>query len=597
MRSALRSIWFLLILLATPLGAQSIMERLVTPGPLSAPHAQLEANCNACHSSFRKEAQNSKCTACHKGVGADISGGSHFHGRFAPARSGACKSCHSEHKGRNAGLIRLERRTFNHALTDYPLTGAHARAACAGCHGNGNNFRGVTKTCASCHAKKEPHRGQLGRECQTCHTTAAWKPVQAFDHSRTGFALTGSHRQQGCMACHAGQRWKGLPATCVSCHSADDAHRGSRGTNCASCHNTSGWGGATFNHATTGFPLSGAHAAASCAGCHGPGNANKHPPRACVGCHVKDDVHKGQNGTNCASCHNSRSWKDTDFDHDRMTDFPLRGKHRAAKCESCHKQPPRVVKPPVTCYGCHAADDAHKGGNGQDCGKCHGAADWKVTNFNHGTMTKFPLKGKHAAAKCQACHTKPPKELKLPLDCLGCHKKDDLHLGKLGPDCARCHTNDSWKGKVVFDHALTRFPLLGKHQAALCTTCHIDKTFASKGLTCAACHADDKHKGTLGVPAACGKCHNTTDWKVWRFDHDAQTDFALTGRHKGLVCAACHARPGDPAKTESRCVACHRRDDIHHGGFGESCEQCHVTDSFDRITIGSKPVSPGATRR
>ncbi|MGE3691858.1 MAG: cytochrome c3 family protein [Novosphingobium sp.] len=585
MRGILRYIWLLLLLLATPLAAQSIIERLITPGPLSHGHARLESNCANCHTSFRKEAQNSKCTACHSGVGSDIASGTRFHGRFGPARSSACKSCHSEHKGRGFSLIQFNRTGFNHSLTDYPLTGGHVRAPCAGCHGNANNYRGIQRACAACHSRKDPHRGQLGRNCQNCHSTAAWKQVSGFDHNRTGFALTGAHRQQGCMSCHAGQRWKGLGTSCVSCHARDDAHRGSRGTNCASCHTTSAWKNATFDHSMTGFPLTGGHAGASCSGCHGANNANKHPPRACNGCHARDDVHKGQNGANCASCHNPRSWKQTSFDHDRMTEFPLRGAHRNASCESCHKQPPRVAKLPVTCFGCHRDDDAHKGGRGEDCARCHNAASWKSVDFNHNTMTSFPLAGKHAQAKCEACHTRPPKELKLSTDCGSCHAKDDVHKGRLGPACSRCHNSEGWKTEVSFDHALTRFPLLGKHAALQCAGCHADKTFATKGIGCADCHADEHHKGALGTPAACASCHNSTDWKRWSFDHDRQTKFALTGRHKGLICSACHARAGDPAQLGRQCIDCHRRDDIHRGGFGEDCERCHVTSAFREILM------------
>lgn len=584
----LRYACLLCLVLATPVLAQTVMERLVTPGPLSSAHARLESKCDSCHSSFKKEAQNGKCVSCHKGVGSDIATGSKFHGKYGPARSGSCKTCHSEHKGRGFGLIRLDRGTFNHAFTDYPLSGGHARASCAGCHGGGNDYRGVSTACASCHARRDPHRGQLGRDCQTCHTVAAWPQLKAFDHARTGFALTGAHRQKACISCHAGQRWKGLGQTCVACHARDDAHKGSRGTSCASCHTTTNWRSASFDHDSTGFPLAGAHAATSCAGCHGPGNATRHPPRTCFGCHASDDAHKGANGTNCASCHNPRGWKQTSFDHDKMTDFPLRGAHRSATCAACHKQPPKVAKPPVTCFGCHAAEDAHKGGNGQDCERCHSSTSWKAVSFNHATMTRFPLLGKHALARCEACHTKPPKELKLTAECASCHAKDDVHAGRLAANCGECHDSKAWAGNVRFDHALTRFPLLGKHAALTCAACHADRSFGTKGSTCASCHLDDHHNGALGTPAQCGRCHNPVDWKIWRFDHDAATRFALTGRHKGLICSACHARPGDPAKLGSRCIDCHRRDDPHRGGFGEDCERCHVTTDFRAILLRSK---------
>lgn len=590
MRGWLRLVCLLAALLATPVLAQSIIERLITPGPLSTAHHRLEGSCDSCHSSFRKEAQNGKCTACHKGIAGDIAGGSHFHGRFAPARTGTCKGCHSEHKGLDAGLIHFSRIGFNHAFTDYPLTGAHARVDCAGCHGTTHNYRGTARDCATCHTKKDPHRGQLGRACQTCHATTGWKPVTGgFNHAATGFALTGEHRTATCMACHAGQKWKDLPSGCVACHAKDDAHKGSRGPNCAQCHTTAGWKEATFDHATTGFPLIGGHAEATCASCHGAGNTIKKPAQTCFSCHARDDTHKGQNGTDCASCHTARGWKQIAFDHDRLTSFPLKGPHKAARCEACHVKPPKAEKVPVTCFGCHAKDDAHKGANGMDCARCHTVTVWKTVNFNHNTMTNFPLLGKHAAAKCEACHGPRTAPLKVSAECGSCHAKDDVHAGKLGKDCARCHNSAAWKGpgQIRFDHDLTRFPLLGKHAPLQCAACHADRSFAAKGAACQDCHADKHHAGTLGTPAKCRDCHNSTDWKAWHFDHDKATRFALTGKHQGLICSACHTRAGDPAKLGTRCIACHRRNDVHRGGFGEDCERCHVSTSFKEILMNS----------
>jgi len=587
MRLFLRLFWFVLLLATAPVLAQSLMERLVTPGPLSNVHARLEAHCDSCHTSFSKTAQNARCAACHKGIGADIAQGSHFHGKFAPARSGTCKGCHSEHRGRGFGLIQFNRATFNHALSEYPLTGAHQRVTCTACHGPTHQYRGLARDCASCHARKDPHRGQLGRNCQNCHTTAAWKGPLRFDHSQTRFQLSGAHRTAACLSCHAGQRWKGLGTTCVACHKQDDAHKGTRGANCAGCHATTAWKAVTFDHSSTGYPLIGGHATAACAGCHGPGNANLHPARTCNTCHARDDAHKGTNGTDCANCHSPRAWKQVSFDHDRMTSFPLKGAHRAAACAGCHKQPPKIAKPPITCNACHAKDDAHKGGNGQDCERCHTEKAWKSVSFNHATMTRFPLLGKHAQVRCETCHVHPANEVKLVTQCGSCHAKDDAHSGKLGGDCQRCHSSESWKTGIRFDHDLTRFPLLGKHSTLECTSCHAGKDFTAKGLACAACHEDKRHAGTLGTPAPCQKCHVTTAWKAWTFDHDHATSFALTGRHRGLICSACHVRAGDPGKLGTRCVDCHRRDDRHRGGFGDDCAECHVTSGFSEILMNS----------
>ncbi|MDE2405119.1 MAG: cytochrome C [Sphingomonadales bacterium] len=578
-----RAFWLVLLaLLAAPAAAQSIVERLISPGALSAPHARLEARCDACHTSFRKVAQSGQCLACHKPVAADIAGGTGLHGKWAPAH-GECRTCHAEHKGRGTPLVRLDRNSFNHGLTDFALTGAHVRTACNGCHQPGAAFRAAPRTCNGCHARRDPHRGQLGAACQNCHLTTAWKPIQPFNHAATGFALTGQHRQVSCLTCHAGQRWQGLASNCVSCHARDDAHRGSRGTNCAQCHSTAGWKAATFDHAGTGFPLLGAHAAASCAACHGVANARPSPAKACNGCHAKDDRHKGGNGSDCAQCHTSRTWKQIAFDHDRLTRFPLRGAHRDALCAACHAQPLRAAKPAATCAACHAKDDRHKGANGSDCQRCHTESAWKIASFDHDRMTRFPLAGKHAKVPCEQCHGKPGAEVRPAVTCGSCHARDDVHGGRLGSSCANCHDAASWKERVRFDHALTRFPLLGRHVALACTACHVDRGFAAKGLGCADCHVDDHHKGGLGKPAACGTCHMASSWKNWRFDHDTATRFPLTGRHAGLICAACHGRAGDPRQLSRQCVDCHRRDDPHRGGFGEDCERCHVTEDFRQV--------------
>jgi hypothetical protein len=492
------------------------MEGLVTPGPLSAAHAKLEANCGACHESFSRGAQNSKCVTCHKTVADDVRARTGFHGK-TNAGAQPCKSCHSDHQGRGFALVKFNPVGFNHQTTDYPLIGGHAKAKCADCHQAGKKYRGTPTACATCHAKTDPHRGKLGPACQSCHTVATWKTQLPFDHSTTKFALLGAHRAATCKSCHAGERWKGTPTQCIACHAKDDVHKGALGPACASCHTAVKWKNSTFDHDDTAFPLIGKHGSITCAACHGVANALRKPPRTCIGCHAKQDVHKGSNGADCARCHNSRDWKQSSFNHDTMTRFALKGAHRPLECRACHKQPPRIVKLAVTCFACHASDDPHK--------------------------------------------------------------------GRFGPECARCHNEVTWKDKVAFDHALTRFPLLGKHAPLACTQCHADKSYAAKGITCQACHDDRHHAGTLGASPACAVCHNVNDWKMWRFDHDAATDFALTGKHKGLTCTACHRPKTEPGKTSTACIDCHRQNDVHHGNFGNKCERCHVTDSFSEIRL------------
>lgn len=573
-----------LMLSAHSASAQSVMERLVSPGPLASAHARLEATCDSCHISFTRTAQNNRCLACHRGIASDVSTHQGFHGR-STARTQECRTCHSDHHGRGFALVRFTRATFNHALTDYPLVGGHARATCAGCHGTSTHFRTTPTACASCHVRDEPHRGRLGRNCQSCHTVTAWATTLPFNHANTGFALTGAHRSARCMTCHIGQRWAGTPTTCISCHARDDRHNGTRGTNCSSCHSTATWAAASFNHARdANFPLLGQHATTACAGCHGTNNAIRNPARTCIGCHTRDDTHHGSRGTSCANCHNPSAWTNTRFDHSQ-TAFPLLGKHAATACAGCHGVNNATPKPETTCIACHAEDDAHQGQNGPECARCHTVRNWDVANFNHDEMTRFPLTGAHRPLECGACHTPPAQPTRIAMTCVSCHAEDDAHAGRLGTDCASCHGAVAWAGQVRFDHALTRFPLIGKHAGVLCAGCHVDKQFTSRGITCQSCHEDTHHAGTLGTPSSCSRCHNSTDWRAWRFDHDSATSFPLTGRHQGLICSACHSRPGNPADAPTTCIGCHRRDDRHRGGFGNDCARCHVTTSFSEILM------------
>ena len=566
--------------------AQTIIERLITPGPLARAHADLEDDCNACHTSFQRAAQSSQCLDCHREIRSDIARKRKFHGRYDQARTLECRVCHTDHEGRNFQLIRFNSGRFNHNLTDYPLEGGHRGVACAACHTGRNNYRGTPTTCISCHSGDEPHRGRLGKQCQDCHQASAWKQLRPYDHrAQTGFALTGAHAQAQCSACHGNERWDGLGSECADCHRADDIHRGTRGTNCASCHRTTAWTQTTFDHDSTGFPLIGGHAAAACASCHGANNRTPKPATDCNSCHAKDDVHETGNGTDCAECHSARSWKRIQFDHNRLTEFALRGAHAKASCSDCHNQPLRVEDPPIACIGCHRKDDAHEGRNGENCSRCHSEVDWEEVDFDHGTMTDFPLLGAHASAECESCHTSPPGEVKLTGICGDCHHDDDVHAGNLGSDCANCHNSEDWATRVRFDHDLGKFPLLGAHASAECTDCHNDRTFAVSGMACADCHKDEEHKGALGTPADCQSCHNTRDWAAWSFDHDRATTFPLTGEHRGLVCSACHSRPGDPARLPGECVDCHKRDDRHRGEFGSDCARCHVTNSFKGIIL------------
>ena len=379
-----------------------------------------------------------------------------------------------------------------------------------------------------------------------------------------------------CGGCHAaGKRRDAAPNDCVGCHRDDDPHGTAMSDDCGSCHDEVHWKTARFDHSKTKYPLSGAHAKASCDGCH-TGQRFKGTPTDCVSCHAIDDAHAGRFGSACADCHSTAAWGRKTFDHAKQTGFPLAGAHATARCDSCHRKPPGEEKLAKDCATCHRADDVHAGRFGSRCDTCHSAAGWSQGRFDHNTQTKFPLQDAHAKVACEGCHTKKPGQGE-PLDrtCIGCHAKDDVHRKALGSNCSDCHDQLAFAGRVRFDHDLTRFPLLGLHAAATCEGCHVDRTFQQKDTTCRGCHGgNDVHKGTLGP--GCEVCHTPNGWMLWRFDHDKKPRFPLAGAHADIACGGCHQKPmGGTFQMAQKCVDCHDSDDAHRGRFGRGCQNCH----------------------
>jgi hypothetical protein len=300
--------------------------------------------------------------------------------------------------------------------------------------------------------------------------------------------------------------------TCVSCHRKDDKHKGTLGEACADCHIERSWKEAKFDHSRTRFALAGKHSAVKCGDCHKEGPA-KATPMACYSCHRKDDKHKGMLGEKCETCHSAQDWKSARFDHDKDTSYPLRGKHRSAKCESCHTQPVHKFKLQSECSACHAKDDVHKGQEGTRCATCHQESDWKKTAFDH-ARSRFPLTGGHVKVECKKCHaTAQFKDAKST--CVACHEKEDVHKRRLGTQCDTCHSARSWK-VWDFDHdRKTRFRLDGAHTKLQCYACHTSPVEgkASLPMACVSCHAaEDVHDRAFGQQ--CERCHVTPSFKT-----------------------------------------------------------------------------------
>ena len=551
-----------LVTVGLPCGSAA---QLLSPGPLAAAHKSLEGddNCLRCHSSGKRvDAQ--LCTHCHADIGRELQRSVGLHGH--EYRNKPCAECHVEHRGVQYDLVRWpggSRDAFDHKLTGWPLTGEHAQLACMKCHTSKNErgartFLGLSTSCNACH--KDPHEKRLGSKCEACHDERSWK----------------STRLQG------------------------------------------------FDHGLTRFPLKGQHQKVQCKSCHGTPPETKYHPIAyesCTSCH--QDPHRGRFSTNCTSCHSEKGWSDLHMQRDSHPRLSLSGGHASVRCETCHdKGSDRPPSKGERCVSCHAP--VHEAPFGKDCARCHKRIDWlgvpdPLALAAHGT-TAFPLRGQHGGVACERCHVP-----KLPLErrykrlsfgrCLDCHA--DAHAGEFsaregGGDCASCHDEHGFSPSRfgLNAHALTAFPLLGRHAAVACLGCHtrgserdssnaagraaprppraaqrLDWHVASR--SCADCHADP-HNGQFAKEMAvdgCAHCHSPNAWNLPNIDHSI---WPLTGAHATAACVACHqGEQGQPTGAyrglPHACEGCH--DDVHAGQFRlqptlRACDECHTTQSF-----------------
>lgn len=576
--------------LAVAAGA-SLARAQVSPGDLAAPHAALDGTtrCFECHDANpTRDGLDARCLKCHREIAWLRDHHRALHARQAAK---ACASCHPDHGGRDFAMVAWDSGTaekFDHRDAGWALAGRHATAKCRDCHkpayqksrgaalirkkDRAASWLGLETTCVACHP--DPHRGQIGVDCERCHRQDKWKPAPGFDHARSKYPLEGAHARVECAKCHTVPR-----VTRV---------RDGKG------HLVPQW-----------KPL---------------------PHDSCETCHA--DLHAGRFTAvfagGCVHCHVVASWKTITpgaFSHD-ATRYPLRGLHAKVACEKCHdpKRPWTARPKYARCDDCHA--DAHAGtatlrGRPADCAACHAVEGWRVVVYTAAAHagSKYPLQGRHTAIACERCHpalADSPAARKAwgasrvvmrpAFDaCVACHR--DPHKGRFEPGgarphvkrCGDCHGMDGFRPSRydVVRHGESNYPLTGAHRATACQACHEDlKALAAVPLAdttrsrevklavdkhaCVDCHPDPHaaqfaHRKDHG---ACDGCHDEVAYApASRFVHDRDSDYKLEGAHAKAPCAGCH-----PVKlgADGRPVTIWRP-------LPAKCKDCHaavVTDSM-----------------
>ncbi len=373
-----------------------------------------------------------------------------------------------------------------------------------------------------------------------------------------------------------------------------------------------------------------------CTACHSMAKAVSN--EKCLQCHTqvqarmaaRKGLHALYQGRQCVECHKEHHGKNfpvvkfdvKSFNHSTVG-FALQGGHLKLQCQQCHKRDyvkaEDVLKDAAAlekgtylglsseCLSCHV--DTHKGQLAGDCLRCHVMEGWKpASKFDHNSA-KFHLAGLHQKVECGKCHKKDPAGVVhltglQYASCSSCHR--DPHEGRFKQTCESCHTTNGWQqvASGQFNHASTRFPLLGRHAAVKCEQCHGGKKGAT-GTTlkiphfsrCSDCHAD-AHAGQLANrpdKGACEACHDVNGFAPSSFtaEQHQRTRFLLSGGHLAIPCRACHMAEPVAAKSAwklrwkepDRCESCHK--DIHRKQFATAasngCSDCHSTDTWRNV--------------
>ncbi|MCW9013615.1 MAG: hypothetical protein OQL06_07510 [Gammaproteobacteria bacterium] len=311
-----------------------------------------------------------------------------------------------------------------------------------------------------------------------------------FDHSLTGFMLTGQHSVLSCDSCHIRGIFRGIPKTCEGCHEQVSQIAASikpithvqTSASCDDCHTDSSWTLVRMDHSeltgscyschngvrATGKPLNHIQSSNECDDCHlsiawVPARFDHSDiTLSCITCH-NGTTATGKNpahilsGNACDDCHSTNAWTPARFDHSNIT----------VSCITCHNGTTATGKTPS-----HIP-------SGEACDDCHSTSAWSPANFDHDNIT----------SGCNTCHN----------GVIATGKGQGHFVTSL--QCDTCHSTNFWEPALEFDHQSANYP--GDHTGSNpdCNDCHTSNSqtiswrFATYAPECAACHADDYDQG------------------------------------------------------------------------------------------------------
>ncbi len=526
-------------------------------------HPSITVECNNCHTtktfttpfpnhSDPKVVVPGTCgkAGCHDGSsfanGVQITGeNSAPNPHIDTSSSIACDLCHDTTSYNMGGV-------FSHSTLGL-LPGAGITVTCATCHDGLNATGEPAPTATFTHTTRT--------DCESCHSTAAFKPALSVDH--TGFDPA---TQDCATGCHDGTNATGMPTDAVHNATTNPDFANTTlpaSTYCGQCHTPPGgtFHTATIDHSASLFGTLG-NPLVDCTSCHDGSIANA------TG---KPSNHFATTD-NCGNCHSPQgpSFVGGIVDHSTLVSInnSTTPPSSTPACSSCHGS---------TATGQSLTHVPMTAASGTDCLVCHG------TGYSAFTMTSFDHSAAGITNNCISCHDGKTHDTTLVIT------KPSNHIPTSGADCSTCHA-DTTNGPGI-------------------------NGTSSSGYATATPFVNTVHPA---YSTGCRSCHNSTyDNAVYNAKSHPTDSVHADVDANGWECNACHTTRGnfldgsvnhqDPTIKTQACISCHidnqtvepiGRDTSTHPITADTCQDCHqpggsFTAAFDHTTLDAGGVNYG----
>jgi predicted CXXCH cytochrome family protein len=429
-----------------------------------------------------------------------------------------------------------------------------------------------------------------------------------FDHSKTGFPLTGTHMTVECVTCHVNGRLQGTPRQCVGCHNGTVApgmpanHIPAQTTACDTCHrNSISFAGAPMNHAGI---------TSNCTACHNGQTFYGVTPVS------KPAAHVAIGQADCVSCHRSYvSFAGAAFVHPTNSSGQCYSCHGAGVGGAMKEAANHVPTGTTTCDACHkstavggfatftmgsAGHTALGVSATSDCTSCHMGNYLGVVVKPSSHVTTTPANQNCSASGCHtgftsfsgASYTHTASSTG---QCYTCHgtgsggamKEAANHVPTGSVSCDACHTSTKTGGFATFSMGTAGHTALGVTMTSNCTSCHMGNylgvavkpsthvatTPANQNCSASGCHnsftsfAGATYTHTASSSGQCYTCHGTGSGGAMK----QVSNHVPTG---SVSCDACHT------STKTGGFATFSMGSSGHSALGVSltsdCTSCHI---------------------